>query len=77
MYITRTALIHLVTSKHATYLEVPPLGFEPRTDFRLSQRWKLIFQLVPGGITSLLKVVRVVIFTPRPSTDGVSYFTNE
>ena len=33
MYITRTALIHLVTSKHATYLEVPPLGFEPRTDF--------------------------------------------
>ena len=30
MYITRTALIHLVRSKHATYLEFPPLGFEPR-----------------------------------------------
>ena len=23
---------NIVTSKHATYLEFPPLGFEPRTD---------------------------------------------
>ena len=33
MHITRTALIHLVTSKHATYLEFPPPGFEPGTDY--------------------------------------------
>ena len=33
MNITRTALIHLVTSKHATYLEFPPPGFEPEFSF--------------------------------------------
>ena len=38
MHITRTALIYLVTSKHATYLEFPPPGFEPGTDFTLLQR---------------------------------------
>ena len=26
---------NIVTSKHATYLEFPPLGFEPRTDSRV------------------------------------------
>ena len=36
MYITRTALIHLVRSKHATYLEFPPLGFEPSFCFSVS-----------------------------------------
>ena len=30
--IMMTGVQSIVTSKHATYLEFPPLGFEPRTD---------------------------------------------
>ena len=47
MYITRTALIHLVRSKHATYLEFPPLGFEPRFGFWPFTKEKLVF---PGEV---------------------------
>ena len=30
--IMMTGMQNIVTGKHATYLEFPPLGFEPRTD---------------------------------------------
>ena len=30
--IMMTGVQNIVTGKHATYLEFPPLGFEPRTD---------------------------------------------
>ena len=48
MHITRTALIHLVTSKHATYLEFPPPGFEPRPDSWSFITKDLVKKLVPG-----------------------------
>ena len=39
---------NIVTSKHATYLEIPPLGFEPRFGF-LAFYYGLVFEkLVPG-----------------------------
>ena len=31
--IMMTGVQNIVTGKHATYLEFPPLGFEPRTGF--------------------------------------------
>ena len=37
--ITVISVQNIVTSKHATYLEFPPLGFEPRTDL-----WSLTTQ---------------------------------
>ena len=57
-----TGVQDMVTNKHATYLEVPPLGFEPRTDFRLLQRWKLVFQLVPGGHLRTTKITPLLPF---------------
>ena len=33
--IMMTGVQNIVTDKHATYLEFPPLGFEPRTDSRV------------------------------------------
>ena len=34
---------NIVTSKHATYLEFPPLGFEPRFGFWPFTKEKLVF----------------------------------
>ena len=45
----RIGVQNIVTSKHATYLEFPPLGFEPRTDFESFTTKELVKKLVPGG----------------------------
>ena len=47
--IMMTGVQNIVTGKHATYLEFPPLGFEPRTGF-----WPLKLRIYfrktsPGG----------------------------
>ena len=39
---------NIVTSKHATYLEFPPLGFEPRTDSLVFNIVGSSQKLVPG-----------------------------
>ena len=46
--IMMTGVQNIVTGKHATYLEFPPLGFEPRTDLWSLQTQDLVNKLVPG-----------------------------
>ena len=41
---------NIVINKHATYLEFPPLGFEPRFGFWPFTKEKLVF---PGEASSL------------------------
>ena len=44
----RIGVQNIVTSKHATYLEFPPLGFEPRTDSLVFKIVGSSQKLVPG-----------------------------
>ena len=46
--ITVISVQNIVTSKHATYLEFPPLGFEPRFSFWLFYLGLALKKLVPG-----------------------------
>ena len=50
-----TGVQNIVTSKHATYLEFPPLGFEPRTDLWSLQTQDLVKKTSPGGKRTGLK----------------------
>ena len=56
---------NIVTSKHATYLEFPPLGFEPRFGFWPFTKEKLVFP----GEAGKLKCTEVV-FMKAPVNMG-------
>ena len=49
--IMMTGVQNIVTGKHATYLEFPPLGFEPRFSFWPFYLGLALKKLVPGDDT--------------------------
>ena len=50
-----------VINKHATYLEFPPLGFEPRTD-SWSFITKDLVKTSPRGLICLLYDIKVLLY---------------